>query len=88
MHVEAKRYLCTVDESYFGLLSEPSVISLNLQGGKMTKDEIEQFESNEFHTDAVRLRRWDDQAKIPELPTPELEHFKRHLLAAVDTSFE
>src|SRR4249919_1585207 len=33
MHVSAKRYLCAVDQGYFGQLSQPSVQSLAIQGG-------------------------------------------------------
>jgi predicted HD phosphohydrolase len=28
---------------------------------------------------AVRVRRWDDQAKDPGLPTPTFEHFRQLL---------
>ncbi|HSR83988.1 MAG TPA: hypothetical protein VLM11_07380 [Streptosporangiaceae bacterium] len=28
-----------------------------------------------FAADACRLRRWDDEAKIPAAPTPAFEHF-------------
>lgn len=36
LHVAAKRYLCAVEPEYFALLSEPSVLSLQLQGGPMS----------------------------------------------------
>jgi predicted HD phosphohydrolase len=29
----------------------------------------------------VRLRRWDEQAKMPHLQTPDLAHFRPHLEA-------
>ncbi|HAD61827.1 MAG TPA: phosphohydrolase, partial [Planctomycetaceae bacterium] len=28
-----------------------------------------------FLDDALRLRRWDDEAKIPNLRTPPLDHY-------------
>lgn len=65
MHVAAKRYLCAVDKSYFAGLSPASLKSLQLQGGAMSAQEVADFEANEFAGDAVRLRRWDDLAKIP-----------------------
>ena len=75
MHVDAKRYLCAIDAEYMESLSEPSKVSLRLQGGPMNQQEIEEFERNEFLDDAVRLRRWDDQAKIVGLETPALSDF-------------
>ena len=79
LHVPAKRYLCTTDESYYDKLSEPSVVSLGLQGGKMSQEELDQFEANPHYREAVRLRRWDDEAKVVDLETPPLEHFVSYL---------
>jgi len=75
LHVEAKRYLCAVDPNYRASLSAPSDLSLQLQGGPMTAGESELFRGRAHHADAVRLRRWDDQAKVAGLATPPLEHF-------------
>jgi phosphonate degradation associated HDIG domain protein len=75
LHVAAKRYLCAVEEDYFALLSEPSVISLELQGGPMSPIECKAFESNPFYQDAVRLRRYDDMAKIPHLQVEPIEFY-------------
>jgi phosphonate degradation associated HDIG domain protein len=75
LHVAAKRYLCAVEEDYFALLSEPSVISLELQGGPMSSIECKAFELNPFYQDAVRLRRFDDLAKIPNLPVEPVEFY-------------
>jgi phosphonate degradation associated HDIG domain protein len=79
LHVAAKRYLCAVDPAYRNQLSGPSVVSLNLQGGAMTDSEVEAFRDNPHHEAAVRLRRWDDAAKVPNLPTPSLDHFADYL---------
>ncbi len=75
LHVAAKRYLCTTDANYYGRLSEPSIVSLRLQGGPMSPSEVSEFERDPFHQDAVRLRHWDEAAKVPEMITPPLEHF-------------
>ena len=75
LHVAAKRYLCAVEEDYFALLSEPSVISLELQGGPMSPIECKAFESNPFYRDAVRLRRYDDMAKIPHMKVEPIEFY-------------
>ena len=79
LHVEAKRYLSTTDSTYYDLLSEPSKQSLALQGGLMSKDELALFEQNSFFSDATKLRKWDDQAKIKGLPTEPIEYYTAHL---------
>jgi phosphonate degradation associated HDIG domain protein len=76
LHVPAKRYLCATDPDYFAKLSPASVITLELQGGPMSKREAEQFEAESFHSDAVRVRRWDDQGKIAGLATPQLAEYR------------
>src|SRR6187200_740700 len=40
LHVPAKRYLCATEADYFGRLSADSVLSLKLQGGPMSADEV------------------------------------------------
>jgi len=79
LHVAAKRYLCTVNPGYRALLSPTSVRSLELQGGLLSPEEVSSFEANPFHNDAVRLRGWDDRAKIPGLPVPVAEYYTAHL---------
>jgi [1-hydroxy-2-(trimethylamino)ethyl]phosphonate dioxygenase len=86
MHVAAKRYLCAVDPAYLGQLSQPSVQSLALQGGPMTPDEVMQFETRPYFQDAVRLRRWDDAAKVVDMATPELDHFASYLDVAAEAN--
>lgn len=83
LHVPAKRYLCAVDPAYLATLSPASVASLQLQGGPMGPVEAEEFRRGPFADAAVRLRRWDDAAKVPGLATPPLEHFVGHLRAAL-----
>jgi phosphonate degradation associated HDIG domain protein len=71
LHVAAKRYLCFVDAEYLKTLSPSSLISLDLQGGPMSADDAASFRSLPFADDAVALRRWDDEAKIPALAVPD-----------------
>jgi predicted HD phosphohydrolase len=49
------------------MLSEPSIVSLNLQGGPMSEAECQEFEQNANYLDAVQLRRFDDLAKVPNM---------------------
>jgi gamma-butyrobetaine dioxygenase len=76
LHVLAKRYLCQVDPSYSGQLSEASVYTLGLQGGPMTADEARAFEQLPFAKDAVAVRRWDEAAKDPSAVVPDFDHFR------------
>lgn len=82
LHVAAKRYLCAVDENYWASLSPASKRSLDLQGGIFSDDEAIAFINQPYAEDAVKLRRWDDLAKQPDLETPDLEHFLGFVKAA------
>ena len=64
MHVAAKRYLAGTEPGYFDKLSDASKLSLKLQGGPMTDSQARAFEAERFFTEAVRLRRWDEEGKI------------------------
>jgi phosphonate degradation associated HDIG domain protein len=75
LHVDAKRYLCAVEPGYWEALSPASKRSLELQGGIYSPAEAQSFMDQAFAEDAVNLRRWDDRAKTPGLPTPPLSHF-------------
>ncbi|GAA5157334.1 HD domain-containing protein [Viridibacterium curvum] len=78
LHVAAKRYLCAVDPAYHASLSPASQHTLALQGGIYNTAEATAFAALSFAQEAMRLRRYDDLAKVPGLPTPPLAHFLRH----------
>lgn len=75
LHVAAKRYLCATEADYFGRLSPDSVLSLKLQGGPMSADEASAFRALPEAEAAVRLRRFDEAAKVKDLETPPVAHF-------------
>ncbi|MFC1430048.1 phosphonate degradation HD-domain oxygenase [Streptacidiphilus sp. N1-3] len=75
LHVAAKRYLCAVEPGYFGRLSEASVHTLRVQGGPMDSSQAIAFEAGPYAADAVRLRRWDEQAKDPAFASPPFAHY-------------
>jgi phosphonate degradation associated HDIG domain protein len=79
LHVDAKRYLCLIDPGYWKDLSPASQHSLELQGGKFSEAEGEFFISLPFAAEAVRLRRYDDMAKVPGKSGPDLNYFCSHL---------
>jgi gamma-butyrobetaine dioxygenase len=76
LHVAAKRYLVAVDDSYRGELSPASVLSLELQGGPMSPDEVAEFERGGHAEAACRLRRYDDAGKDPSADVPPLESYR------------
>jgi [1-hydroxy-2-(trimethylamino)ethyl]phosphonate dioxygenase len=76
LHVAAKRYLCAIEPGYRAGLSPASELSLTLQGGPFSGKSLAAFESHPHRDAAVRLRRWDDTAKIPGLDVPGLEHYR------------
>jgi [1-hydroxy-2-(trimethylamino)ethyl]phosphonate dioxygenase len=84
LHVAAKRYLCAVDPSYFSRLSQASVHTLSLQGGPMNADEVEAFRSNPFHSEAVRVRVWDEGGKIAGEKTDRFGDYAPLLQRVVD----
>ncbi|MGQ7934350.1 phosphonate degradation HD-domain oxygenase [Paraburkholderia sp. D1E] len=75
LHVDAKRCLCAIDDTYFGQLSIDSVRSLELQGGIFSKEEAEVFLQKPYAEDALHLRKWDDRAKEENRATPGLDHY-------------
>ena len=75
LHVAAKRYLCATRPEYLSMLSAASVHTLELQGGSMSPSEVVEFEGNVGFRDAVRVRMWDDQAKVPGVLTPSFDDF-------------
>lgn len=75
LHVAAKRYLCAVQVGYWDGLSSASRVSLQLQGGIYSPDEAAHFIRQPYAHDAVRLRMWDDRAKVRGRPTPDLLYY-------------
>lgn len=74
-HVNAKRYLVYKKPEYFARLSEASLKTLEFQGGPMTADEATAFEKNPYFREILQVRGWDEQAKIPGLPTPDITYY-------------
>jgi len=83
LHVAAKRYLCAVDTDYMRRLSPASIQSLALQLGPFTPDEVVDFERDPHFREAVRLRHWDDEAKVVDWQVPDTEHYRARIAAAI-----
>jgi len=63
-HVAAKRYLTAIDPRYYDGLSDASKKSLGFQGGPFKGVDLDTFESDPLREEMVRLRKWDDMAKV------------------------
>jgi len=74
-HVNAKRYLTFIDEDYFEALSEASKQTLIFQGGRMAEKEAKEFEQNPYFEIIIKMRRWDEAAKVEAMKLPTLNHF-------------
>jgi len=75
-HVDAKRYLCRARPEYYEALSPDSKRSLALQGGIFSAEEASAFAARRWAQEAVRLRLWDDLAKVAGERTPDWLHFE------------
>lgn len=83
LHVQAKRYLCAVDISYWDQLSVGSKETLELQGELFSEQEAKTFIAQPYAQEAVQLRRWDDISKVIGLQTPDFQHFARFIYACI-----
>ena len=85
-HVAAKRYLAATEPGYRDGLSGISEISLQAQGGAGVDDD---FRTNPWWPDALRLRRYDDAAKVPgarALSVEEVLEIARRVLRRRDAT--
>ena len=59
------------DEAYHKALSRASQMTLKYQGGPMSKEEANAFESSDYFHTVLDLRQWDDLGKEPSVPETE-----------------
>lgn len=85
LHVQAKRYLAARDPAYLARLPEVSRLSLAGQGGPMVAEECALFDSLPFATQALALRRWDDQSHEAGMRTPPLAYYLEMMRALLDS---
>lgn len=62
-HVSAKRYLVSTESHYFEGLSEASKQTLHYQGGKMSAQELADFQQDPLFHLHIALRKIDERAK-------------------------
>jgi phosphonate degradation associated HDIG domain protein len=75
-HVQAKRYLVYKHPSYLEKLSEASKQTLAYQGGAMGEEEALAFEHDPLFKASLRMRVWDERAKVEHQPLPDLGVYK------------
>jgi len=80
-HVRTKKYLVYKFPAYKATLSEASLATLSYQGGAMNQSEAEIFEKDALFELHLKMREWDDKAKIPGLQTKSLIEYKDKALA-------
>jgi len=88
LHVDAKRFLCATEAGYEASLSPASKASLALQGGAFSAEEAAQFIAQAHAAEAVRLRRYDDLAKVQGWQGPELTHFEPYMARVAASHLE
>ena len=82
-HVDAKRYLCYRRPEYFQKLSEASRKTLVLQGGVMNEEEALAFEKSPLAAVMIKMREWDDQAKMENVPLLDFQLMKEKMLSVL-----
>ncbi|GAQ36586.1 hypothetical protein ASPNIDRAFT_37155 [Aspergillus niger] len=72
------RYLTATDKAYYETLSSASKKSLEFQGGPFKGAELEAFETDPLRDEMVKLRLWDDAAKVQgiEESTPRAGEYR------------
>jgi predicted HD phosphohydrolase len=75
-HVKAKRYLCWKQPAYHAKLSEASTQTLRHQGGPMTDAEARAFEADPLFDVILKMRTWDESAKVVGMQVPPLEAYR------------
>ena len=82
-HVNAKRYLTWKYPEYYEQLSGASKKTLEFQGGRMEEPEARNFEADPLFDLYIKMRRWDEAAKVEHQTLPDINIFRdkahRHL---------
>jgi 2-amino-1-hydroxyethylphosphonate dioxygenase (glycine-forming) len=79
-HVDAKRYLTCRFPDYYKQLSVASKKTLEYQGGRMSEEEAFAFESDPLFELYIKMRRWDEAAKIEGRALPDIALFRKKMI--------
>ena len=86
-HVKAKKYLVYKDPKYRENLSDASKKTLEFQGGAMTEKEAEDFEQDKLFELSLKLRSYDDKAKVENKKIKSLDYYRRMCLEYLLSNF-
>jgi len=75
-HVNAKRYLTWKYPEYYHQLSDASKKTLEFQGGRMEEAEAKAFEADPLFDLYIKMRRWDEAAKVENHPLLSINIFR------------
>lgn len=87
-HVLAKKYLTYKYPDYHAKLSDGSKQSLVFQGGPMSKEEAEAFEKDDLFHLYLKMRDYDDGAKLINVELRPLRYYKIKLINLLATRSE
>ena len=87
-HVNAKRYLTGSNPAYFAKLSPASTTTLGYQGGPFTPEECAAFLKDPDHKVILKMRTWDEAAKVSGLAVPPLEAYQEMVVRNVVVNAE
>ena len=62
-HIKTKRYLITKNPEYYNNLSSASKKTFEYQGGKLSSNELHEFEKDKLFKYHLKIREFDDKAK-------------------------
>jgi 2-amino-1-hydroxyethylphosphonate dioxygenase (glycine-forming) len=86
-HVVAKRYLVTTDKKYYNRLSESSKQTLIQQGGLLTEQECRVFNMHPLSYYMLKIRHYDDKAKVKHKSLVHLNYYKFLLIRFMDKRY-
>jgi len=78
-HVKVKRYLTFKYKNYYNELSDASKKTLEYQGGPMILEEAIEFENDPNFEGSLKIRKYDDLAKDPDVKIIDLDYYKNIL---------
>ncbi len=87
-HVAAKRYLVAERPGYAEALSDASRMTLMHQGGPFDAQARRAFEAAPLFAALLRLRAWDEAAKVPGLVVPDFDHYVPRLESHLSAGLE
>lgn len=79
-HVNAKRYLTYKYPGYYTRLSDASRKTLEYQGGRMNETEATAFEADPLFDLYIKMRRWDEAAKVEHQELKDIGLFREKAL--------